>query len=94
MSGGSRQGRKSAARRPGSQSSLHSRPAPESRGAGGASGEQRGGDTQAGRAWGRRVAHVSMAVMFRALFCPDVRLTRFETSIPATLRPSSAVGGE
>ena len=84
MSGGSRQGRKSAARRPGSQSSLHSRPAPESRGAGGASGEQRGGDTQAGRAWGRRVALVSMAVMFRALFSPDVRLTRFETSIPAT----------
>jgi hypothetical protein len=35
-----------------------------------------------------------MAVMFRALLCPDVRLTRFETSIPATLRPSFAVGGE
>ena len=74
MSGRSRQGRKSAARRPGSQSSLHSRPAPESRGAGGAPGEQRGGDTQAGRAWGRRVAHDHVSRldgwMFRASFAP------------------------
>ena len=74
MSGGSRQGRKSAARRPGSQSSLHSRPAPESRRAGGAPGEQRGGDTQAGRAWGRRVAHDHVSRldgwMFRASFAP------------------------
>ena len=70
MSGRSRQGRKSAARRPGSQSSLHSRPAPESRGAGGAPGEQRGGDTQAGRAWGRRTAHVSMAVIVSCCFAP------------------------
>ena len=93
MSGGSRQGRKSAARRLGHRAACTAGQ-PRSRRAGGASGEQRGGDTQAGRAWGRRVAHVSMAVMFRALFSPDVRLTRFETSIPATLRPSSAVGGQ
>ena len=52
------------------QSSLHSRPAPESRGASGAPGEQRGGDTQAGRAWGRRTAHVSMAVIVSCCFAP------------------------
>ena len=56
------------------QSSLHSRPAPESRRAGGAPGEQRGGDTQAGRAWGRRVAHDHVSRldgwMFRASFAP------------------------
>lgn len=53
MSGGSQQGRKSAARRLGHRAACPEQPAqparPESRGAGGVSGEQRGGDTQAGR---------------------------------------------